>query len=295
MVDESLIKNAYDSIEGINAGEMLVEGAVNVGKSLAKASGATAGDASAAINYARLNNAVLAMDAKVDRMNRSPLDITSKNTFLGSIIYKMAILTKGKSGTLLSQIGTFSNLVSSSVISLLPASFADAEESFLNSFGDCETYAHIGAVGTVHCSERAVFDTSTLNDPFNDEGFLRFVEANTSIDNSGTRTINQDSTLAKFIIYNNERTTPLGVVDGGILDSLSKNSSSVFFSNNIFNMVLNSLESSETNKKIATGEAFVNSSNNDDWETYKYAQRYVSLRLRQGMLHRHLWDWLRMS
>jgi glutamyl/glutaminyl-tRNA synthetase len=34
---------------------------------------------------------------------------------------------------------------------------------------------------------------------------------------------------------------------------------------------------SEENKRFASGEAFVNSSVNPDWQTYKYAQRYVSL------------------
>ena len=34
---------------------------------------------------------------------------------------------------------------------------------------------------------------------------------------------------------------------------------------------------SDTNKRIASGEIFVNSASNPDWQTYKYAQRYVSL------------------
>ncbi|MBR2741136.1 hypothetical protein IKD98_00010, partial [Candidatus Saccharibacteria bacterium] len=43
-VSKSLEKNSYEDIKGIDAGEFLVDGAVNVGKRLAKASGATAGD-----------------------------------------------------------------------------------------------------------------------------------------------------------------------------------------------------------------------------------------------------------
>ena len=34
---------------------------------------------------------------------------------------------------------------------------------------------------------------------------------------------------------------------------------------------------SESDKRIASGAAFVNSVDNEDWQTYKYAQRYVSL------------------
>ena len=36
-------------------------------------------------------------------------------------------------------------------------------------------------------------------------------------------------------------------------------------------------ETSQEHKRIASGEAFVNSVNNQEWQKYKYAQRYVSL------------------
>ena len=276
-VSSSLMDNSYDTIKGVNAGEFLVEGAVNVGKELAKASGATAGDVDAAVKYARLNSEVLAMDAKLDRINRSPLDITSKNTFLGSIVYKIAIVTAKISGPPLSNVTMFGNLVSTSISSLLPSSFADETSGYLSSFGDCETYATIGAVGSAQCAEIATFDTSTLDDPFNNSGFIAFVEANTTLDSSGVRTINPGSVLAKFILCNNERVTPLGVVDGGILDSLNNESSSIPFVTNILSMIKTYLGTSEADKRIATGAAFVNSVNNPDWQTYKYAQRYVSL------------------
>ena len=37
------------------------------------------------------------------------------------------------------------------------------------------------------------------------------------------------------------------------------------------------LNSSITERHIASGAAFINSSQNPDWQTYKYAQTYVSL------------------
>ena len=46
---------------------------------------------------------------------------------------------------------------------------------------------------------------------------------------------------------------------------------------NISEMIRVFIGTSEHNKKIASGAAFVNSSNNTDWQTYKYAQRYVAL------------------
>ncbi|MBR3228940.1 hypothetical protein IKF67_01755 [Candidatus Saccharibacteria bacterium] len=278
IITSSLVDNSYETIKGVNAGEFLVEGAINVGKELAKASGGTAGDGEAVTQYARLTSDILAMDARADRLNRSPLDVTSKNTFLGSIFYNLAVSMRDFSGnSLTSGVKVMSASVSRAVDSLLPASFADEAEGYLTSFGDCETYSAIGAVGSAQCSEIVTFDTSTLDNPFNDAGFVEFVENNTSLDSNGARTINTNSALAKFIIYNNERVTPLGVMDGGILNSLSTDSSSVSFASNIVNMIENFLGSSDSNKRVASGAAYVNSNNNPDWNTYKYAQRYVSL------------------
>ena len=203
IIKNSLVDNSYKNIKGVGAGELLVAGAVNVGKKLAKTSGATAGDDVAINSYARLNSKILAMDAEVDRMNRSPFDITSKNTFLGSIIYKFATFGARFSGSF-SGIKTFSKTISSSILSLIPGSYADSSEGYLTTFGDCETYANIGAVGTAECSEIATFDTSTLNDPFNDSGFIAFINSNTTLDASGIRKINPGSDLAKFILYNNK-------------------------------------------------------------------------------------------
>ena len=276
-VSKSLEKNSYEDIKGIDAGEFLVDGAVNVGKRLAKASGATAGDSDAVTKYARLNSEVLAMDAKVDRMNRSPFDVTSKNTFLGSIVYDMAISLRKTSGSsIFAKSATIFSNTGKAISALAGVTYADETDGYLTTFGDCETYGMIGAVGSAQCAEIATFDPSTLNDPFNDEGFKSFVENNTTL-SGDTRTINDGSVLADFILYNDERKTPLGVTDGGILESINSGSSSISFVSDIVAMIRNFFGVSDSNKRIATGEAFVNSSSNETWSTYKYAQRYVSL------------------
>ena len=176
-----------------------------------------------------------------------------------------------------SGIKTFSSAASSAVMAILPTSFADDTDGYLATFGDCETLATIGAVGTAQCSAIATFDTSTLNNPFNDAGFINFVNNNTTLDSSGVRKINEGSDLADFILYNNKRETPAGLMDGGILDSISNESSSIPFVSDIAAMIEMFVGASEQDKRFASGEAFVNSSSNPDWQTYKYAQRYVSL------------------
>ena len=285
-VTSSLVNNSYETIKGVSAGEFLVEGAINVGRRLAKASGASAGDAAAVVAYARLNSEVLAMDAASDRMNRSPFDITSKNTFLGSIFYKLAVASSKFSGVF-SGVKTFAKTTSSSVLALLPGAYADETEGYLTTFGDCETQGMISAVGSPQCAEIATFDPSTLNNTFSDPGFIAFVESNTTLSASGVRIINPDGLLADYIRYNNEKKTPSGVMDGGIIDSLLNGSDSVSFTTNILEMIKKFLGASESDKRIANGAAFVNSSANPDWQTYKYAQRYVSLARATAALRRY--------
>ncbi|MBR3322047.1 hypothetical protein IKG05_00160 [Candidatus Saccharibacteria bacterium] len=286
-VDNSLVNNSFKTIGGVDAGEFLVKGAVNTGKRLAMASGGTAGDAAAITEYARMTSTVLAMDAAADRLNRSPFDVTSKNTFLGSIMYKLAVASTGVSKTLFSGVKTFSSTVNNAIVSLIPNSYADEANGYLTEFGACETYSTIGVVGSPQCAEIATFDTSTLNDPFNNSEFIEFINNNTTLSASGKRTINNGSTLANFILYNNKRKTPLGVVDGGILDSLGSGSSSVPFVADIVGMIQGFLGASESDKRIASGAEYVNSSSNSSWQTYKYAQRYVSLARATESLRRY--------
>ena len=200
-----------------------------------------------------------------------------ENGIDGVFFYDLAIYQRKSSNTIAKIMSPFMNETVQATVSFLPSSFAEDTDGYLSEFGDCETYATINAVGSSHCSEIATFDTTTLNDTFNDPGFKQFVEQNTTLSSGGNRTIKKDSTLAKFILYNNERTSPLGVTDGGILDSLLKGSTSIPFVSSVLDIVKNFLNASEGDKRIASGAAFVNSNKNPDWETYKYAQRYVSL------------------
>ena len=275
-VSSSLVDNSYETINGIQAGEFLVEGAVNIGKELAKMSGGTPGDETAVSEYARLNNKIIALDAEADRLNRSPFDISSKNTFLGSIFYNVAMIWQNARSNTLAKSMTILSTTTKSLANIMPTTKAEDTPGYLTNIGDCETFSTIGAVGSAQCAEIATFDTSTLNDIFNDAGFISFVENNTTLNSSGSRTINNGSVLASFILNNNKRITPLGITDGGIISSQS-NSSKIPFVSNILEMVKSFLNTDSESKRIASGEAFVNSSSNPDWQTYKYAQRYVSL------------------
>ena len=286
-LDSSLVNNSFDTISGVNAGELLVEGAVNVGAALALQSGATAGDANAVVAYNKTVDEVLAMEAEVDRMHRSPLDVTSKNTFLGSLMYKFAV-SSIKSGTFLNKIATVSKVAASSLSSLLPTTRADDEKTtYMTAFGECERMSLIGAVGTAECSRNETFDMSTVD--ISDPNYIAVKNQNVTCDGDGNCEIKKGSVFEKFVRYNAGRLSPLGVTDGGILKALrtKENNEESGYSNIPFISSVKDLLSVLLQKirmffgaddgDIATGKAFVNSSDNQgNWSQYKYAQRYMS-------------------
>ena len=285
-IDSSMINNGFETIGGIDGGELLVAGAVNVGAMLAQASGATAGDAEAAKTYARQTSDILALDAEADRLERSPFDASSPNTFLGSLVRKLAVGVQSKS--LLSGFSALGTVFSNAFSTASGEVMADDQtDRYMANFGDCETLGSVGAVGTVGCGKNLMFDSSTLDDTFNNAEYLAFVSENTTLNESGNREIKKDSVLAEFIKFNNERVTPIGVMDGGILQSINNNSPSIPFISDIVSMVKSLTSASDEDKRKATGESYVYSSSNNDWSKYKYAQRYVSLARAAAALRRY--------
>lgn len=291
-IESSLVKNGYETIKGIKAGEFLAEGAISLGRKLAQTSGATAGDAEAVAQYARVNQGVLAMEAKADRETLSPLDIRSKNTFLGSIVYNLAMAqVKYPEVRSLATLGRrFGSVLGTAVASLIPVSLADGNDNgFMTDYGECETAGGVGAVATAGCAQIAVFDPSTLNDPFHDAGFVAFLDQNTELE-SGVRKVKPGSTLADFITFSMGRETPIGVMDGGILDALEGGTTQIPFISDILAMVRKLLGASERDKRMASGAAYVNTASNADWQQIKYAQRYAALARATAMLKQHSSD-----
>ena len=85
--------------------------------------------------YNRVKEAVLADEADIERRNRSPLDVTSRYTFLGSIVYSLIPLaTTSTVGGIVKSLG---GIVQNSVSSILPTASAVAETNLATSLGSC--------------------------------------------------------------------------------------------------------------------------------------------------------------
>ena len=160
-VAKALFTNIFEDATGIPAGELLARGAFAANTRIGRTGSAqTPSSEEAIIAYNKLNNEVIAMDAEVDRYNRSPFDITSKNTFLGSIAYKFGTTSSTK---LTGKIKNLMRTTSSSIANLTGNAFADGEKTYIMTFGECPLLESIGARGDMYCNPITTTDMSTLD------------------------------------------------------------------------------------------------------------------------------------
>jgi hypothetical protein len=278
-----LFSNILDTYTGIPAGELYSQGAAAANGNLAKtASGFTPGSASVIEAQARATTAVLAMEAELDRKNRSPFDITSHNTFLGSIVAGFLTLQTSSSPT--APISTLSNLTSRAISSLLPSTFAAeaTNATFTTIYGDCPTLEELGVKGDIYCNPIFTSDLSTIDIRPDDPTYETTITRNLNADGS----IRNDSELAKFITFCANRESPFGVTDANILNALQTDGGIVLNNIPILNNIIDLVNAAEDNANMgwATGQNCVNSRGNtasttqinSRWDNeFKYYQRYI--------------------
>lgn len=226
-----LYLNDYLTTFGIPAGEKTVRGIMAANGKIAQSGGNGFGTQEEAAEYARATNQVLAMEAESDRLNRSPFDITSKNTFLGSIAYNLLATTLASNGY--SAINSLINTTSRSLASLTNGVYAEGANvndgtdvsninndcGFSNLLKDANGNGPTVA-GTAWCTTMPVTNQAVLDmDPTSSD----FIDSiNDELDcTNGSCTIKSDSDLAKYTSYCDYRDTdPDEIPDARILSEL---------------------------------------------------------------------------
>lgn len=183
-------------------GEALVSASERIYSEKAKSAGQVIGDETALLATYRANQDIIAENAEYDRVTKSPLDITSKNTFLGSIAYNLSsFATSSGSVSLTSAMQNVGSLISSSISGLLPTSQAISEAQV--SRGDCVLSNNIGAVSNTHCNNYynsdlglASTDTSKIlnqvaNLRYDEKGYVISSEVSKDDPNYGTGALNE--------------------------------------------------------------------------------------------------------
>ncbi len=284
-IDDALIAKPSETMLGESLGERVVEGAAYINATMArKIGGAGASDDAAIAEYSRQTQDMIALEKEADRAKRSPFDATSPNTFLGSIVnstFNTIVRSKSVAGGL----SGVANTAGSSLLATIGGSvYADgSEETYATSYGDCTTLTAItGAQGDLYCNQNPTFDMSLAAES------LDFYESKLSdvltTDESGHKTVKEDSKLQQYLIFGTERQSSPGVKDAGICDALSTGDEEAQSGwKKVINTITGAIGLGNAGKKctgkrarIATGEEYANTASNKEWDTtYKYYQGYV--------------------
>ena len=264
--------NVFEAYTGIEAGELFAVGGVNANFQLAQEGSALM--PSSKERVARQNYELAfanAQEAETDRLNRSPLDASSPNTFLGSLVSKFAFLSYTTS--IPSMVASFLGSVRSSAAKSLGSDASALVETlqYTSNTQECENLP--GTVCDIYGNPIVAADYSTIDIAPDDSDYEYVVSYN--LDDNGK--VKKNSNLAKFITFCADRESPWGVKDANILNALQ--SGNVVVNNlPVLNDVQDLINVGEDAMNVgwATGEYCVNSSSNPYWDgEFKYYQRYV--------------------
>lgn len=234
--------------------------------------------------------------ARYERQTRSPFDITSQYTFMGTLFSKsIPLLTQTSSIT--TGITNFSNLATNAFASLSPHASAmqsaiTAQEAANNTEKKCPELDSIGAVGDAFCNPYFITDFGTMDE---DPAEVTYQVSQLDSDNfdlSGSDedvpVINEDakkSNLYKYIIYCGQRSaTTFGMADQNIANAIDSGAGSVEAAIPVWGGIADMMQGKNIMKNIGyvSGEACVTRNSGEGlgkdtitWKEAKYYQRFI--------------------
>lgn len=283
---------------GEDLGNALTSGANMYQGGAHRANGGALANKSHYEQFALAKQEVIAENNKQERLELSPFDISSKNTFLGMIMSKITSFNTADS--VMSTVTTGGAVMSNSIASMLPSAKAYNTANFLYTDKEyeeiCPYLASIGAVGDAFCNPYVATDLNTIEDDpadvidaVNSYGGFSDEEAS-----DGNVVISEESDLAKYIRYCDNRSSPFGSADYNIANEVGgtgavETSSSAFNSaangaigSTIIGDVFEIIDSVEQRNSYGyiSGESCVAGNKVDalsspNWSKAKYYQRFI--------------------
>ena len=211
----------------------------------------------------------------MDRSRRSPFDITSQNTFLGSIVSSLYPILYS-SDSVMDSVSNINSTVTHSIAVLFPGVYAEGNNSYQNTFGGCPTPKSITAEGDIYCNKIVTFDPEVITMQYSDLEERLETAGQLERDGTGVVNIEDNSGLAQFATLEVYRESTPGVKDANICEALKQGQSIIGRVLSIIKSALGIKQSCEgADADIATGKAFINSSENSKWDDeYKYYQAF---------------------
>jgi len=218
----ALGREMIESAFGEDVGNAIMSGAhMYMGRNH-QTGGASLGDMDTVLAFHRETQIIIAEEAELERRTRSPLDVTSPHTFLGSIMHSI-IPVAATIRSPMSAINAASNTVNRSVLALMPTVSAVSDEArFVASLNtDCPFLGSLGAVGDAFCNPYFVSDLNTINI---DPAIVMSRMSQSSFsgeEENGNPQIAPNSDLGRYIVSCGTRDSPFGAADANIAQRLN--------------------------------------------------------------------------
>ena len=245
VVAKIFTRDLIADIGGEDLGNALVSGANMYLGNTHRANGGSLANSQKYTEFALAQQEVIAENARYERMTRSPFDITSRHTFMGTLLTNMMSFLSANS--LMSTVTSASSVVGNSIIALsTPTARAFDINSTLPNWDEyqetCPYLYSIGAVGDEFCNPYSITDVTTLElDPADvinkvdeyhpllkvDKATGKQTFSNNFLDetrnDNGVEVpiVNSNSDLAKYILYCDGRTSAFGIADQSIVSGVS--------------------------------------------------------------------------
>lgn len=235
-VTKVLLRTVVTDVAGEDLGNALVDAAnIYMGRNHQYSGGAVANKESL-VAYLQAQDQIIAENARYERETRSPFDITSKYTFLGSLASQMIPLASQMT-SVTSTLSGMSTVITNSLISLTPKSSAISAGIEAQAAADLTAQvnpnlADLGGVGDVFGNPFIITDVKTLgmnpaenvNNVDNYTASYTGEEKNlldvTDATGENVPKIGKKSRLAKYIQYCGGRQSPFGMADQNIANDV---------------------------------------------------------------------------
>ena len=162
---EMIAASYLDEVFGKGMGEALVSGMHKYMGQMHQGSGGTPASGAYITKFKNGASKMMAEKAEYERETLSPFDISSENTFLGSITYNLVAMgiAGGGRNKLASSISGVSRVVGRSVQMLTPAASAVDRTSLMLQKGECPTTETVGAYADIYCNPYEITDLDTID------------------------------------------------------------------------------------------------------------------------------------
>lgn len=293
VVTNMLTRNLVAELGGENLGNALTSGANMYQGGTHRANGGSLATIDKYENFAMARKQIIAEKAKNERESLSPFDITSKYTFMGTLLTSM--MSFSHANTLASTFSAGGAALSSSLLALSPSATAydiaaDLPDNIEDYWDTCPYLASIDAIGDSYCNPYTISDLDTIND--DPEDVIEAVDGYGGLgedSSDGNVTVDPDSELAKYIRYCSERGSSFGVADQNIASEVgdfgqtsSAAANGAIGSIPVIGDAIEIISDASQLRNIGyiSGESCVagnnvNAASSPNWKEAKYYQRFI--------------------